>query len=226
MPQVLQLRPMYDLGLERPARPLTMRQMQSDVVGALIKDMLHTNKNILQGVGMSAVQVGARVAVSVIDIGPTPTSPRIERFQEALINPSYKGFGRKFGMWEGCLSCSVNRDTLYGRAWRYTDVLGSWYDVNGVQHHRRLSGVNAQVFQHETDHNNGVLFLQRTEDGTLMSFADYCILRFGGQVWQPWEEESPHRSADHPPETDGRLISPEAMWSYIERARERQGKVA
>lgn len=118
------------------------------------------------GVGLAAPQVGESIALSVIGIKPTPTRPNVQPFDAVIINPSYEGIGEKSDMWEGCLSSGAGEDTLYGKVPRFERIRATWLDENAKQHDEILEGFAAQVFQHETDHLHGVLFVDLVEDPT------------------------------------------------------------
>jgi peptide deformylase len=80
-------------------------------------------------------------------------------------------------MWEGCQSCGSGDDILYGKALRYSEIKATWLDEFGELHHARLDGFVAHVFQHETDHLNGVLFVDRVRDSRTFMMADEYMKR-------------------------------------------------
>lgn len=160
----MKLRFFGDPILREQARQLSVQEIKSDTVQQLIADIRQTNEAKRYGVGLAAPQVGESVALSVIGIKSTPTRPNLERFEQVVINPNYKGIGRRTAMWEGCLSSGTGDNTLYGKALRYIKIQASWYDENATYHDEELSGFIAHVFQHETDHLNGILFVDRVRD--------------------------------------------------------------
>src|ERR1700749_4106996 len=75
-------------GILREEMPrLTKEEILSEEVQNLIEAMYYTLKERQYGVGMAAPQVGARYALSVVGIKPTPTRPELELFDTVLINP-------------------------------------------------------------------------------------------------------------------------------------------
>jgi peptide deformylase len=92
-----------------------------------------------------------------------------------IINPKItKFYGKTTGMWEGCISGTE----LYGKAVRYKKVRLSWLDENAQQHKNDFNGLVAQVIQHEVDHLNGILFVDRVKDTkTYITFSEYKKLR-------------------------------------------------
>ena len=78
-----------------------------------------------------------------------------------LINPKISRLSRK-KEWipEGCLSVRP----LYGKTFRSKKATVTAYDENGKKFTRGASGLLAQIFQHETDHLNGILFIDHAKD--------------------------------------------------------------
>ena len=78
-----------------------------------------------------------------------------------FINPKILKFSRtKEWMPEGCLSVRP----LFGKTFRPTKATITAYDENGKKFTRGASGLLAQIFQHETDHLNGILFIDHAKD--------------------------------------------------------------
>lgn len=158
--------------LRERARELSEDEIKGHKIQQLIADLHYTNETKKYGVGLAAPQVGESVALSVIGIKPTPTRPNLEKFDQVIINPAYEGIGRRSGMWEGCQSSGTGKNTLYGKALRYQKVRASWYDERAEFHDEELSGIVAHVFQHETDHLNGILFVDKVRDTRTFMLAD------------------------------------------------------
>lgn len=168
----LSLRQFGDPVLRQEARRLGDKEILSSDIQQLISDMRTTNQAKQYGVGLAAPQVGVSVALSVIGIKPTPTRPDLEPFDAVIINPTYEGIGRRSSMWEGCQSCGRGSNTLYGKALRYRKIQATWLDENAVQHDEVVEGFVAHVFQHETDHIHGILFVDRVRDTRSYMMAD------------------------------------------------------
>lgn len=172
MPKVVKLTRFGNPILREGARRLSLDEIKSDKVRRLIADIRYTNETKKYGVGLAVPQVGESIALSVIGIKPTPTRPNLEKFDQVIINPAYEGIGRRSGMWEGCQSSGTGKSTLYGKALRYRKIRASWYDEHTEFHDEELDGFVAHVFQHETDHLNGVLFVDRVRDTKTYMLAD------------------------------------------------------
>ncbi len=151
---------------------LSVEEIRLPETQQLIADIRYTNETKKYGVGLAAPQVGAPLALSIIGIKPTPNRPDREPFDSVIINPSYQGVGRRMGMWEGCQSFGRGDNLLFGKALRYKAIDAMWHDETGELHREQLDGFVAHVFQHETDHLHGVLFVDRVRDSKTFMLAD------------------------------------------------------
>jgi len=99
---------------------------------------------------------------NIIGANSEPVGNIKENSEEyVFINPKISKFSReKQWMPEGCLSVRW----LYGKTLRSTKILLSAYDETGKKFTRGASGLLAQIFQHETDHLNGILFIDHAKD--------------------------------------------------------------
>jgi peptide deformylase len=145
-----------------------------DSTQAFIGDLLRLNETKDLGVGLAAPQVGKDIAVALIDIKPNIFHPHVKATKMVIVNPSYTGVGRRTGQWEGCLSSGSKRNVLFAKALRYKKIKAEWHDEKAQKHSQVLEGLIAQVFQHETDHLNGILFVDRVRDTkTYMHASEY-----------------------------------------------------
>lgn len=159
-------------------RNLSREEILSPEIQKLIKDIKETSKNGEYGVGMSAVQVGVPVALSVIAIKPTPNRPNLKPFGKVCINTKIiETFGDKIPMWEGC--CSVldeKNEPLYAMVPRYKKIKIQYDDEQGNRHEEIVSDFVAHVIQHETDHNNGIMFTDYIDENSLIKNQDYHFI--------------------------------------------------
>jgi len=159
--------------LREAARRLTPEEILSDSVQTLIVNMRHMLVEKSYGVGIAAPQVGESIALSVIGIKPTPTRPNLEPFDTVIINPEIiETYGRRKKMWEGCISCGTGDDTLYGLVPRFERIKVTWLDEHAQSQEEVIDGFVAHVVQHETDHLNGILFVDRVKDTRSYMMAD------------------------------------------------------
>jgi peptide deformylase len=161
--------------LRRQAQPLTREEILSTEIQELIQDMRFTVQKKRYGVGLAAPQIGKSLAISVINIKATPTRPQLENFNATIINPAIvEKIGKRVGMWEGCISCGVGADLLYAKALRYKKIRARWQDEQACQHEGGFDGIIAHVLQHEIDHLNGILFVDRVRDNkTMITIGEY-----------------------------------------------------
>lgn len=159
--------------LRAKAKQLTMAEIQSEQIQQLIKDMRHTVLKKKYGVGIAAPQVGEGIALSVIGIKPTPNRPNLVPFDTIIINPEIaETYGNKTQLWEACISCGTGNSTLFAKVPRYKKIKLRWIDEKGTKHEKILEDFVAHVAQHEVDHLNGILFVDRVKDPTTFMMAD------------------------------------------------------
>ena len=150
--------------LRTPARPLDSSEIQSASIQKLIDDLFETMTEH-QGIGLAAPQVheGLRVFVAGVDDRDDPM-PRI-----ALINPEVTQLGPTIEEdWEGCLSIPDIR----GRVPRAQEIRVVAVDRDGKSVTMTATGLPARVIQHETDHLDGILFLDRMKSLDSLTFFD------------------------------------------------------
>ncbi len=161
--------------LRQVAQPVKTAQVSSKKVQRLITDMRHTLIQKKLGVGLAAPQVGERLALAVIAIRPLKHRPKAKRFDLVIINPKItENFGRKTQMWEGCISSGEGENGLFAKVPRYKEIKLHYTDEHGIPHTKHFKGLVAHVIQHEVDHLNGLLFVDRVKDTkTYITFAEY-----------------------------------------------------
>ena len=122
-----------------------------DELPALLKDMWATMA-AARGVGLAAPQVGLSLRIAVIDVKPEGKSSRI-----VLINPEIISLDGELNDEEGCLSLPG----VYAKLRRHSRARVRALDENGVS--RELFGEDllARAFQHEIDHLDGKLYVDR-----------------------------------------------------------------
>ncbi len=118
-----------------------------------LKFLLENMKKTLyeaNGVGLAAPQVAVSKRIFVADDG--------ESGYEEYINPVWTPIGEEKNIdVEGCLSVP----DLYGEVERYSHVLVKYQDRHGKKKQKKAEGLLARCVQHETDHLNGILFIEK-----------------------------------------------------------------
>ncbi|WP_320052326.1 peptide deformylase [uncultured Acetobacteroides sp.] len=123
-----------------------------------LKDLWETMYHA-DGVGLAAPQVGKSVRVFVIDgSGFAEDDPKLENFKKAFINPQIlERSGEPWPFNEGCLSLPGVREDVY----REATVKIKYQDENFVEYTEVYGGIAARIIQHEYDHLDGLLFVDR-----------------------------------------------------------------
>lgn len=182
MSELLKLTKFGNPILRQKARRLSTDEIKSDEIRELIENMKYTLREEDYGVGIAAPQVGKSVALSVIGIKPTPNRPNLDKFETTIINPEIlETAGKETPMWEGCVSCGGGDDLLFAQVPRFESVRLRWTNEEGEVLERVLEGFVAHVAQHEVDHLNGVLFVDRVKDATTYMMADEYHSRILGK---------------------------------------------
>lgn len=126
----------------------------------LVKELIKTTVKH-KGVGIAAPQVSRSLRLIVIASHPTPRYPHAPQMSPtAMINPYLITHGSETEKsWEGCLSIPGIR----GLVPRYKNIAVEYTDRNGKACHQELTDFVARIFQHEYDHLQGIVFLDRVE---------------------------------------------------------------
>ena len=117
----------------------------------LVDDMIDTMYDEV-GIGLAAPQVGASVRLLVV-------GDEEGRGAQALVNPTITGHGGQVTAEEGCLSLPG----IFAQVTRSEWVTLEAQDLDGRPITITARGLRARVFQHEVDHLDGVLFIDRLE---------------------------------------------------------------
>ena len=112
-----------------------------------------------QGVGLAAPQINKNIRLFIIDTTPfLEDNSEMDPFKQVFINPniiSYNGDMIDFN--EGCLSIPHIREDIN----RNSNIIIEYYDENFNFYKREFKGINSRVIQHEYDHIEGVLFIDK-----------------------------------------------------------------
>ncbi|MDZ7373061.1 MAG: peptide deformylase [candidate division KSB1 bacterium] len=152
---VLKLRYYGDPVLRRPTTNVDLAELRSEAFQAFLDDLVET-MHAEDGVGLAAPQVGSDKRVCVASDGEKV---------HVLINPRIRG--RSIQMEEDAEGC-LSLPGLQAQVPRHTRVIVEALDPQGNPLELRAKGLFARVLQHEIDHLNGVLYIDRAEPGTLV----------------------------------------------------------
>ena len=147
--------------LRERARDVTIDELTSAETQGFIDDLIDTMRHA-NGAGLAANQVGVPVRIAAIEVGDNPRYPYKPRIPlTVVVNPIIEPIDDELvEINEGCLSVP----NLRGSVMRYVNVRVRYLDREGVAYDEVKRGLTAGTFQHECDHLNGVLFLDRVTD--------------------------------------------------------------
>ena len=157
--------------LRRRAEPVSLDELRSAAVQRLIDDMVETMREY-DGAGLAANQVHTLKQIAVIEVQSNPRYPDAPVIPlTVLVNPEVTPLTEEMEEgWEGCLSIP----DLRGMVPRYTAVRLRSLDREGRRQDLVAKDFFARVIQHETDHLNGVVYLDRMRDfSTLSHIAEW-----------------------------------------------------
>lgn len=131
------------------SKEITPKERSSQEMYALVQDLVET-MDVENGIGIAAPQVGVHKRLIIVDIGNNQP--------QAFFNPKItsKSF-TKTESEEGCLSVPG----VFGIVKRYRAVTITAENLDGVTQTFRAEGLMAIVFQHEIDHLDGILFIDK-----------------------------------------------------------------
>jgi peptide deformylase len=164
---VLPIATIGDPVLRERAREVTTDELASSEVQGLIDDMIETMRGA-SGAGLAANQVGETLRIAVVEVAGTnpryPYKPPIPL--TVIVNPVIEPVDDELvDINEGCLSVP----DLRGEVPRHVSVRVRYLDREGEEHEELKRGLTAGTFQHEVDHLDGVLFVDRVRDPTTLS---------------------------------------------------------
>jgi len=165
--------------LRKEAKELPLGEINTPKTKKILREMSAALKSQNDGVALAAPQIGYSLRIFIVsgrifeqnfteinDIETPSPNPEVALKSKKtpdliFINPKISKLSRdKEWMPEGCLSVRP----LYGKTFRSKKSTVTAYDENGKKFQRGASGLLAQIFQHETDHLNGILFIDHAKD--------------------------------------------------------------
>ena len=155
------LRQIAQLGAAVLREQAKTADYQAESTRAIIADMLATLADS-NGVGIAAPQIYEAVRIVIIASRPTPRYPDApEMAPVVMLNPAYQPLADDMEKdWEGCLSIPGIRAQVP----RYKHIEITFTDQQGHIINQRYDNFIARVFQHENDHLDGLVYLDRVTD--------------------------------------------------------------
>lgn len=170
----MKILPRTSLGdpiLRRKAKKVSPAFLKTIKAKNLIKGMLFTMHKA-HGVGLAAPQIGKPIQLAVLQTYPNKNRPNLKaKGPIVIINPKITYYSKERVIdWEGCLSL----EGIRGKVPRSKNIVVTYTNVFGKRVIEKASGFWARIFQHEIDHLNGIVYIDRVEDTkTLMTFSEF-----------------------------------------------------
>ena len=169
--------------LRQPTRMLTREELLSEEIQSFLDDLVETMREA-SGAGLAANQVYQSLRICAVEVRNNsryPYRPNIPL--TILVNPILTpASDETFVNYEGCLSVP----NLRGQVRRHCEVHVEALDREGNSISTVVKGMTAATYQHEVDHLDGRIFLDRVEDPnsvvTLENFQRYCIDKVAADV--------------------------------------------
>ncbi len=142
--------------LRKKAEDVSVSEIKKPKIKKLIKEMVETLNTQKDGVGLAAPQIGFSKRIFIVSQNITEDGKPL-----VCINPKIIKTSKETKMLEeGCLSVRW----VYGEVKRYSKVTLEAYDENGEKFTRGAGGLLAHIFQHEVDHLDGILFIDKAKN--------------------------------------------------------------
>lgn len=152
--QIVTVDSIHQEVLRQKAEEIPLTQLNEALsIGELLID---TAKNLGSFAGLAAPQIGISKAVFIYSYDRT-----LEHV-ELVINPTIEFLGdEKHERWEACFSVIKGREYKIALLTRYDKIKVSYYNSDGDKIQKVLDGFAAQVFQHEYDHLQGIVNIEK-----------------------------------------------------------------
>ena len=147
--------------LRKVAKEVTLSDIPSKEIQDIIKRMKESLATQKDGVALAAPQIGVQLRIFIVSHKVLGTEDSPAGDDKVFINPVITKTSRRMeAMDEGCLSVRWK----YGTVKRAKNASVKAYDENGELFTYNGTGLMSQIFQHETDHLEGVLFTDKATD--------------------------------------------------------------
>ena len=161
-------------ALRRPAVPFD-GQLEPEELAALV-ELMRRVMHAAPGVGLAAPQIGIPLRLAVLEDSfmPDPESAELRERSPlpffTILNPRYEPLDdRTASFYEGCLSF----EGYQGVVVRHRSVGLDYDDEAGIARRREFHGWPARIVQHETDHLNGIVYVDKVLTRSLCANAEY-----------------------------------------------------
>jgi peptide deformylase len=152
--------------LRERSREVTLDELATPDVQRIVDDLIDTMHHA-NGAGIAANQIGELVRIATIEVNHNPRYPYKPQIPlTVLVNPIVEFIDDELvEINEGCLSVPNMR----GNVFRHVTIRVRYLDRDGNAHEEIKRGLTAGTFQHELDHLDGLLFLDKVSDTTTLT---------------------------------------------------------
>lgn len=161
MGKVLKIREVGDPILNKISEEINIKNINEEILEII--DDLKSTLEFGTGLGIAAPQIG--INKRIIVVGVKKENIKYNDAEEiplmAMINPTWRKTSNETDIqYEGCMSVPIIR----GKVERYKDIELTYYDENGKKIIKQLHGFFARLVQHECEHLDGILFLEKVRE--------------------------------------------------------------
>ena len=162
----MSVRPIAHVGhpiLRVPTQTVASEELAGPEIQGVINDLIDTMR-AANGAGIAANQIHKSVRIAVVEVNQNPRYPYKPKIPlTVLVNPEIEFLDDELvEINEGCLSVP----NLRGNVMRHVNIRIRYLDREGVAHDEVKRGLTAGTLQHECDHLDGKLFIDRVTDPT------------------------------------------------------------
>lgn len=158
MGRVLRIREVGDPILSTKCEEVDIKNISQEILEE-IEDLKET-LNFTEGFGIAAPQAGINKRIVIIQVNKEKCTYKDceEVPTTVMINPTWRKMSEKTEIeYEGCLSVP----TIRGKVERYTNIEVTYYNEKGEKIIKQVKGFTARDIQHECDHLDGIVFLEK-----------------------------------------------------------------
>ncbi len=148
---------------------MSAEELTDPAIQQLIDDLIETMREA-NGAGLAANQVYRPMRICVVEVQDNPRYPYKPNLAlMVMVNPMFESLSDEtFQSYEGCLSVP----NLRGIVSRHTEIRVTGWLRDGEPFEREVCGLTAGTFQHELDHLDGKIFVDRVQDTTSLCTWD------------------------------------------------------
>lgn len=161
MGKVLRIREVGDPILSTKCEEVDVKNITEEILEE-IEDLKET-LNFTEGFGIAAPQAGINKRIVIIQVDKEKCTYKDceEVPTTVMINPTWKALSEEKEIeFEGCLSVP----SIRGKVERYTNIEVTYYNEKGEKIIKQLKGFTARDVQHECDHLDGIVFLEKVTE--------------------------------------------------------------